>query len=73
MQAGARAELLNGLDCCGYLCAATGRRAEALTVWAAYAALSQREGYPDAPLTRPPAGTAAQGPACARARPGPGG
>ena len=28
-----------GLDCCGYLCAATGRPAEAVTVWAARAAL----------------------------------
>ena len=36
--------LLNGLDTCGGLCAATGRRAEALTVWAAYAANHQRAG-----------------------------
>ena len=27
------------LDCCGHLCAATGRQAEAVTLWAAYAAL----------------------------------
>jgi DNA-binding CsgD family transcriptional regulator len=33
-------ELDNILDCCGHLCAATGRPAEALTVWAAAAALS---------------------------------
>ena len=52
LQAGIRAELLNCLDCCGYLCAATGRRAEALTVWAAYAAFSQREGFADDPLAR---------------------
>jgi hypothetical protein len=32
---GSRGELINGLDYCGYLCAATGRHAEALTVWAA--------------------------------------
>ncbi len=32
---GSRGELINGLDCCGYLCAATGRHAEAVTVWAA--------------------------------------
>jgi len=32
-------ELINGLDCCGHLCAATGRWTEAVTVWAAYAAL----------------------------------
>ena len=34
-------ELLNGLDACGYLCAATGRHAETITVWAAFAALSR--------------------------------
>ena len=34
-------ELLNGLENCGYLCAASGRHAEAITVWAAYAALSR--------------------------------
>ena len=28
-----------GLDCCGHLCAATGRPAEAITAWAAVAAL----------------------------------
>jgi DNA-binding CsgD family transcriptional regulator len=38
-------DLRNGLDCCGYMCAATGRLEEAVTVWAAYAALSRREGY----------------------------
>jgi predicted ATPase/class 3 adenylate cyclase/DNA-binding CsgD family transcriptional regulator len=37
-------ELLTGLYVCGGLCAATGRRADALTVWAAYAANSQRAG-----------------------------
>ena len=42
---GGRFELQNGLDCCGYLCAATGRCAEAVTVWAAYAALFRREGF----------------------------
>jgi DNA-binding CsgD family transcriptional regulator len=31
--------VLLGLDCCGYLCAATGRFAEAVTVWAAFEAL----------------------------------
>ena len=29
-----------GLDCCGHLCAATRRPAEAITAWAAAAALS---------------------------------
>ena len=31
------------LDCCGHLCAATGRQAEAVTMWAAYAALLPRD------------------------------
>jgi tetratricopeptide (TPR) repeat protein len=35
-------ELLNGLDCCGFWCAPAGRHAEAVTVWAAWAALSLR-------------------------------
>ena len=66
-------ELLDGLDCCGHLCAATGRYAEAVTVWAAYAALSRHAGCRGRPAGRaPPAGTAARGPAGARARPGPG-
>jgi predicted ATPase/DNA-binding CsgD family transcriptional regulator/transcriptional regulator with XRE-family HTH domain len=41
-------ELLTGLSQCGDLCAATGRAAEALTLWAACAAAGQREGpaYP---------------------------
>ena len=39
-----RARLLEDLDCCGYLCAMTGRCAEAVTVWAAVVAL-EREGF----------------------------
>jgi len=39
-QTGQRAVLLAGLDCCGRLCAATQRPAEAVTVWAAMAALT---------------------------------
>jgi DNA-binding CsgD family transcriptional regulator len=38
-------ELRNGLDCCGYLCAATGRFAEAVTIWAAHTAIIRHEGY----------------------------
>ena len=38
-------ELLNVLNGCGYLCAATGRRAEAVTAWAACFALARREGF----------------------------
>ena len=41
--------VLDDLDCCGYLCAATGRCAEAVTVWAAYAALSRYKGYIEPP------------------------
>ena len=41
--------LHNGLDRCGYLCAATGRWAEAVTVWAAFAALLRRQETPDVP------------------------
>jgi DNA-binding CsgD family transcriptional regulator len=40
-------DLLGGLYLCGTLCAATGRPAEALTMWAAYDALGQREGLTD--------------------------
>ena len=42
-------ELFNGLDCCGYLCAQTGRCAEAVTVWAALAALLRHEGFTEPP------------------------
>jgi predicted ATPase/DNA-binding CsgD family transcriptional regulator len=44
VQTGDRFELVNMLDVCGYLCAATGRRAEAVTVWAACDALLRRRG-----------------------------
>jgi non-specific serine/threonine protein kinase len=39
MQTGVRSALITGLDCCGQLCAATRRPAEAITAWAAVAAL----------------------------------
>jgi predicted ATPase/DNA-binding CsgD family transcriptional regulator len=39
-QTGLRPLLPASLDCCGHLCAATGRPAEALTVWAAMSALA---------------------------------
>jgi predicted ATPase/DNA-binding CsgD family transcriptional regulator/transcriptional regulator with XRE-family HTH domain len=43
------------LDCCGHLCAATGRQAEAVTMWAAYAALLPRDDWPaDARLREAP-------------------
>ena len=59
------------LDCCGHLCAATGRQAEAVTLWAAYAALLPRkEDWPeDARLRQEPlrAARRALGPGQARA------
>ena len=39
LRTGDSIEVINGLDCCGLLCAATGRPAEAVTVWAAHTAL----------------------------------
>ena len=39
----------NALECCGYLCAATGRHAEALTMWAAYIAYMRPEGHTEPP------------------------
>jgi DNA-binding CsgD family transcriptional regulator len=39
-QAGLRPSVLVGLDCYGCLCAASGRQAEAVTVWAAMSALA---------------------------------
>ncbi len=45
LRIGSRARLLDDLDCCGYLCAMTGRRAEAVTIWAAVVALQGRDGF----------------------------
>ena len=53
----------NGLDRCGHLCAATGRSAEAVTVWAAHAALAGTRDSPTCPRTR-----AAGRSRCAQAR-----
>ena len=39
----------NALECCGYLCAATGRQAEALTMWAAYQAYMRPEEHTEPP------------------------
>jgi len=44
LQAGVRRKVIEDLDCCGYLCARTGRPAEAVTVWASVAA-PEREGF----------------------------
>jgi hypothetical protein len=61
-------DLLAGLSQCGGLCAATGRAAEALTLWAAFR-LAQRA-YRSALVRDPPGGTAAPGPPGAGTRPG---
>ena len=52
MRTGGWPSCINGLDCCGYLCAATGRPAEAVTVWAAFAALARAGGFADRPRMR---------------------
>jgi predicted ATPase/DNA-binding CsgD family transcriptional regulator len=43
------ANLYRGLDCCGHLCAATGRPADAVTVWSAMAALMRHGQVVDRP------------------------
>ncbi len=48
LRTGVRRKVIEDLDCCGYLCALTGRSAEAVTVWAAVVA-PEREGF-SAPL-----------------------
>jgi predicted ATPase/DNA-binding CsgD family transcriptional regulator len=48
LRTGVRRKVIEDLDCCGYLCARTGRSAEAVTVWAAVSA-PEREGF-SAPL-----------------------
>jgi predicted ATPase/DNA-binding CsgD family transcriptional regulator len=45
LRTGSRARVLDDLDCCGYLCALTGRSAEAVTVWAAMVALQGHNGF----------------------------
>jgi predicted ATPase/class 3 adenylate cyclase/DNA-binding CsgD family transcriptional regulator len=44
-QSSGQTAALRCLDCCGYLCAAAGRAAEAVTVWAALDALVRHEGF----------------------------
>jgi predicted ATPase/class 3 adenylate cyclase/DNA-binding CsgD family transcriptional regulator len=50
VRTGSLLELGTGLYACGCLCAATGRPAEVITMWAAQAALRRHEGSTDAPL-----------------------
>jgi DNA-binding CsgD family transcriptional regulator len=47
VRSGGWLEMIECLDCCGHLCAATKRPAEAVTIWAAWAALSRQVGYTD--------------------------
>jgi DNA-binding CsgD family transcriptional regulator len=49
LRADLHAELPDALDHCGILCAQTGRPAEALTLWAAIAAVYRQAGVADAP------------------------
>ena len=42
--------MINSLDCCGLLCGATGRPAQAITAWAAFAAHSRHRESPDWPF-----------------------
>ena len=45
LRAGDRGDMLGVLNTCGFLCAATRRPADAVTVWAAYEALSLHQGF----------------------------
>ena len=45
LRAGELFDLANGLECCGELCAATRRWAEAVTLWAAFNAVLRRMGF----------------------------
>jgi predicted ATPase/DNA-binding CsgD family transcriptional regulator len=49
VETGNRLRLLECLDACGHLCAATGRPAEALTLWAAQTTCNAELGIPDLP------------------------
>src|SRR5262249_42312248 len=53
-QSNGQAAMLACLDCCGYWCAATGRAAEAVTVWAALDALVRHTGFIDTTQARDP-------------------
>jgi predicted ATPase/DNA-binding CsgD family transcriptional regulator len=54
VRTGRHAEVHNDLNWCGHLCAATGRLAETVTVWAALATLSRQDGiiFPPADARR---------------------
>jgi DNA-binding CsgD family transcriptional regulator len=48
-QSGDRLRLIDNLDDCGYVCAAAGRWADAVTLWTAYVAHNVAIGVPDLP------------------------
>ena len=52
LQTGMWFTMLNVLDGCGYLCAATGRPADAITAWAASDTLGQQGGFEPGTRTR---------------------
>ena len=47
LRIGDQTEVLNCIDNCGHLCTATGRWADAITLWAALAAYTEQAGLPD--------------------------
>ena len=49
VQTDSRLDLFNGLEACGHLCAATGRPADAVTVWAAHAESLRHAGLAEPP------------------------
>jgi hypothetical protein len=50
LRTGVTDTVCDSLDCCGHLCGATGRFAEALTAWAAMLALRRHDEVPNLPL-----------------------
>ena len=73
VRTGSWLDLQPALSQCGELCAATGRAAQALTLWAACAAANQWGTHRSALVRDPLEGTAKPGPAGAGTRPGAGG
>ena len=67
LPAGKWSVILNVLETCGHLCAATGRPADALTAWAARETFSQQSPLEDAELRRREGARQALGPDRARA------
>ncbi len=49
LQAGGRGDVLNDLSCCGFLCVARSRNADAVTIWSACLSLIRQAGYEEPP------------------------